>query len=101
MSTKKQMRYSFITELFVARGQRMPTGIQHGVDATCELGWLEKDLHAASRPKTLHDEEGEFFIFLRNLRFKINRNFYYAIHVSQFCLVLIVDFSQKLALYYE
>jgi len=39
--------------------------IQHGVDAKCEFQWLEEDIHAAPRPETLHDEEGESFCLTR------------------------------------
>jgi len=83
----------------------MPAGIQHGMDATCALGWLEKDLHAASRPETLYDEEGEFLlIFLRKLRiFRIKQITIFIMQYlyMQFCLVLVIDLSKKLSLCHE
>lgn len=42
----------------------MPAGIQHGMDATCELERLEKDVHVASRPETLHGEKSKSFDFM-------------------------------------
>ena len=43
----------------------MPVRIQHGVDAKCEFEWLEEDVHATSRPETLHDKEGKSFCLAR------------------------------------
>jgi len=43
----------------------VPVRIQHGVDAKCEFEWLEEDVHATSRPETLHDKEGKSFCLAR------------------------------------
>lgn len=86
----------------------MSAGIQYGVDTTCAFGRLEKDLHAASRPETLHDKEGESFLsfYHESCANCVEVNcicFHYAIFIYtlQFCLVLVIDFSQKLSLHRE
>lgn len=43
----------------------MPIRIQHGVDTKRELERLEEDVHAAPRPKTLHNEKGKSLLFSR------------------------------------
>lgn len=43
----------------------MSASIQHGVDTTRKLEWLEEGVYAASKPKTLHFKEGECLKILK------------------------------------
>lgn len=43
----------------------MPIRIQHGVDTKREFERLEKDVHAAPRPETLHNEKGKIPLLSR------------------------------------